>query len=126
VGGGGNFYLSTTDPTGEWSDPVWIRGQPSVPGAGLAHCGGGSGLNVLDLRDSLEAWVEHGRAPERVMATRYAGDDGSGQIEYSRPLCPFPKLARYDGVGDLNTAESFECVDAERPPLPEIGAPHLR
>ncbi|MGD8894767.1 MAG: tannase/feruloyl esterase family alpha/beta hydrolase [Acidobacteriota bacterium] len=93
---------------------------------GVAHCGGGSGPNVLELRDSLEAWVEHGRAPERVMASRYAGDEGSGQIAYSRPLCPFPKTARYDGSGDLNAAESFECVDAERPPSPEIGAPYLR
>jgi feruloyl esterase len=93
---------------------------------GFAHCGGGPGPNVLELRDSLEAWVERGQTPERLLAIRYRGDDRSGSFEYSRPLCPFPKVARYDGAGDPSQAESFECVEAERPPLPEIGAEYLR
>jgi len=93
---------------------------------GVAHCGGGTGPNILELADTLEAWVERGRAPEWITATRHVEDDRSGPVEYSRPLCPFPKLARYDGAGDPNEAGSFECVDAERPPLPEVGAPYLR
>jgi len=93
---------------------------------GVAHCGGGPGPNVLELRDALEDWVERDRAPERIVAKRLGGDGRSGPLEYARPLCPFPKRARYHGVGDPSRAESFECVDAERPRLPEIGAPYLR
>jgi feruloyl esterase len=93
---------------------------------GVAHCGGGPGPNVFELRAALEAWVERGLAPERIATVRLAGHGRSGQVQYSRPLCPFPKRARYDGVGDRSRAESFECVDAERPPLPQIGPSYLR
>jgi feruloyl esterase len=93
---------------------------------GMAHCGGGPGPNVLEPRAALEAWVERGQAPDRIVATRYAGDGRSGEVADSRPLCPYPKEARYDGVGDPTRAESFDCVDVTRPPLPEIGAPYLR
>lgn len=93
---------------------------------GVAHCGGGPGPNVLEFQAALETWVERGRAPERIVATRLAGDVGSGQVEYSRPLCPFPERARWNGVGDPSKAESFDCIDGEPPPLPEIGASYLR
>jgi feruloyl esterase len=93
---------------------------------GVAHCGGGPGPHLLELRDALEAWVEQGRAPERILARRPARKDLSGTVEYSRPLCPFPRIARYDGVGDPSQAESFQCVDAEPPTLPEVGATYLR
>jgi feruloyl esterase len=93
---------------------------------GVAHCGGGPGPNVLEPRAALEAWVERGQAPDRIVATRLAGGGRSGEVAYSRPLCPYPKHARYDGVGDPTKAESFDCVDVKRPMLSEIGASYLR
>jgi feruloyl esterase len=93
---------------------------------GVAHCGGGPGPNVLELRDALEDWVEHGRAPERIVAKRLGEGSRDGPAEYARPLCPYPKRAGYDGVGDPSRAESFECIDGERARLPTIGARYLR
>lgn len=31
MSGGGHFYVSTEDPTGEWSDPVWVEGNGFDP-----------------------------------------------------------------------------------------------
>jgi feruloyl esterase len=51
---------------------------------------------------ALERWVEHGTAPERVVATK-------ANSPLTRPLCPYPKLAKYKGAGDTNDPASFDC-----------------
>ena len=56
---------------------------------GMAHCGGGSGPNTLDMQAALEQWVERGVAPDQIIATRSIG----GVVERSRPLCVYPKTA---------------------------------
>jgi len=73
-----------------------------VPGMG--HCAGGPATDRFDGLDALVRWVEQGQAPERVLAS------GSGAVpaSISRPLCPWPKQARYDG-GDTASAASFSC-----------------
>jgi alpha-N-arabinofuranosidase len=30
VGGDGNFFVTASDPKGEWSEPIWIRGQGGI------------------------------------------------------------------------------------------------
>lgn len=72
---------------------------------GMAHCGGGPGPNTFDMQAALEQWVEHGTAPERIVATRVL----NGIVDRSRPLCPHPQLAVYKGSGDTNDAASFVC-----------------
>jgi pimeloyl-ACP methyl ester carboxylesterase len=73
-----------------------------VPGMG--HCGGGSrALDRFDLLTPLVDWVESARAPDRVIAT------GSSAPGESRPLCPFPSYARYDGKGDAREAAHYSC-----------------
>lgn len=73
-----------------------------VPGVG--HCGGGPGTDRFDALAALEAWVERGQAPERIVAE---GRLPNGTR--TRPLCAYPKVARYLGQGDPNAAASFEC-----------------
>jgi feruloyl esterase len=90
-----------------------------VPGMG--HCGGGIGPNNFgnrgnrfngdperDLLSALERWVEKGVAPERFIGTGNVGGDPAKTL--TRPLCPYPQVARYNGSGDPNHAASFTCA----------------
>ena len=72
---------------------------------GVFHCGGGTGPQVFDSFAALVRWVEDGEVPDRIMASRVE----SGAVVRTRPLCPYPYVARYDGKGHPNSAESFEC-----------------
>jgi feruloyl esterase len=73
---------------------------------GMAHCGGGPGPDEFDPLAAIQAWAENGDAPDRIVAVRR----NRGAIERSRPLCPFPQVARWDGRGDVDRASSFGCV----------------
>jgi hypothetical protein len=76
---------------------------------GVAHCGGGSGPQPQNLFDALVDWVEHGVAPEQILA-----ETTSGTVK--RPLCPYPQTAIYNGLGNPNDAASFHCGgDLEAP-----------
>jgi len=72
---------------------------------GVEHCGGGVGPNVFDAFGALVRWVERRDAPDRIVASRIEG----GNVVRTRPLCPYPSAARYDGKGDPNSADSFVC-----------------
>ena len=67
---------------------------------GVAHCGGGAGPQPQNLFTTLMAWAEGGPAPDSILAS------GGGR---TRPLCPFPQTALYDGVGNPSLAASFAC-----------------
>jgi tannase/feruloyl esterase len=75
---------------------------------GVDHCAGGEGAFVFDALGVLDAWVEDGRAPERIVASRPA----AGGAERVRPLCPYPTVAKYDGAGNTDDAASFACGPA--------------
>jgi feruloyl esterase len=82
------------------------------PVPGMAHCGGGPATDRFDLFSVLVDWVEHGTAPTTVTATARADNRELPQgwsPTRSRPLCDWPKVARYRGAGDLESAESFRC-----------------
>jgi feruloyl esterase len=93
---------------------------------GLYHCQGGPGPNVLDVEGALEKWVEQGVAPETIAATKRRDDKPAEAVTMSRPLCPYPKRAHYDGSGDPAEASSFSCVEATRYPNPLPAAAYLR
>jgi len=87
-----------------------------VPGMG--HCSGGPATDQFDMLTALVAWVEQGQAPESVRASaRGAGNAAGANVDLpagwsatrSRPLCPYPKVARYSGSGDVESAASFSC-----------------
>ena len=76
---------------------------------GVLHCGGGPGPNVFDTLTPLVRWVEQGTAPERIVATKFAGDNPAAKVLTTRPLCPFPQFAEYTGRGNTNDATNFVC-----------------
>lgn len=72
---------------------------------GMLHCGGGPGPNTFDMLAALENWVEHNRAPERVVASHAT----SGVQDRTRPLCVYPKVAVHTGRGSTDEAANFVC-----------------
>lgn len=124
-------YHGTSDPifssddTTAWYDSVRAanNGDASkfarfyrVPG--MNHCSGGSATDQFDMLTPLVNWVEKGEAPDSVVATaRGPGNAGgvnadvpaSWSANRTRPLCVYPKVARYNGTGDVESASSFSC-----------------
>lgn len=88
-----------------------------VPGMG--HCAGGSGATSFgnqggpapvvdaqhDLLTALDAWVERGVGPDRLIASRVV----NGETVRTRPLCPYPRRATYTGRGNPEVAASYVC-----------------
>lgn len=72
---------------------------------GMNHCGGGDGPSVFDMLSDLEEWVEKGNAPNRIIASRI----NNGKIDRTRPLCPYPQVAKYKGTGSTDDAANFVC-----------------
>jgi feruloyl esterase len=83
-------------PLAEWSRLFLVPG--------MGHCGGGARtFDQFDLLSPLIDWVESGRAPESVIAT---SKTVPGE---SRPLCPFPRHAHFDGSGDARQSPNYTC-----------------
>ena len=76
---------------------------------GMHHCGGGPGPNTIDTLTPLENWVEKGETPRRIIATKYVNNVPAQGVERTRPLCAYPKVARYVGSGSIDDAANFEC-----------------
>ena len=74
-----------------------------VPGMG--HCGGGNGTSTFDMVAALDGWVDGGRAPEQIAASRVR----DGKADRTRPLCAWPRLATYSGSGSVDDAANFVC-----------------
>jgi feruloyl esterase len=73
---------------------------------GMGHCGGGDGPSAFDMIEPLEQWVEQGKAPDGVVASHRAGN----QTDRTRPLCPYPQVAKYKGAGSIDEAANFACA----------------
>lgn len=84
---------------------------------GMNHCSGGPATDQFDMLVPLVQWVEQGKAPDTVLAqARGAGANvvntelpASWSANRTRPLCVYPKVARYNGTGDVENASSFSC-----------------
>jgi hypothetical protein len=76
------------------------------PVPGMQHCAGGPATDQFSAFDALVAWVERGVAPDQLMATAGPRSPWPGR---TRPLCPYPKVARYQGSGSIEQAGSFRC-----------------
>ncbi|HET8881052.1 MAG TPA: tannase/feruloyl esterase family alpha/beta hydrolase [Solimonas sp.] len=98
---------------------------------GMEHCVGGPGTNAVGwlplpgnapdanggIGAALEAWVERGEAPQSIVAAKYE-DDMRGMLApatttliRTRPLCPYPQVARWNGEGSTDEARNFSCVN---------------
>ncbi len=104
---------------------------------GVAHCGNGEGYDQIDLLTPLMRWTEEGIAPQEIMAgkrataaadlppmtekpdaqTQFHGvqkvsqpyADAAPAVIATRPVYPFPAIARYNGRGDVNDGENYHA-----------------
>jgi feruloyl esterase len=113
----------------DYFDRIDGKGRPKAAFAalffapGMQHCFGGRGPSVFgqapvvmsgnpdtDIVAALDRWVEKGQPPARIVASTFNPQpNGPG----SRPLCPYPQTARYEGRGDRSKPDSYACVAAE-------------
>ncbi len=91
----------------------------SVPGSN--GCPAFANPDGFKTFDALQAWVEEGKAPERIIYPHTKGggmmgmgDGGKLEVYRTRPVCAYPKQARYIGTGDINDAANFKCVDPKK------------
>ena len=73
---------------------------------GMDHCRGGVGPNEADFIGALERWRESNVAPDAIVASHRTGE----RVDRTRPLCPYPQVAKYKGTGSTDDASNFECV----------------
>ncbi|AMO24039.1 tannase/feruloyl esterase family alpha/beta hydrolase [Ramlibacter solisilvae] len=123
-------YHGTSDPIFSSDDTTnWFQGLTGNSGSsnfarlflvpGMNHCSAGPATDQFDMLTPLVNWVERGQAPGSVVASaRGAGNAGGVNADVpapwaanrTRPLCPYPQVARYKGSGSLEEAASFSCV----------------
>lgn len=104
-----NYYDAVTDKMGGIDATRQFARLFVAPG--LGHCRGGAGPNVFDTLNALDNWVKNGEAPERIIAVKFNNDDPSDGVKMTRPICPYPRVARWTGTGTVNRASNFHCVD---------------
>jgi tannase/feruloyl esterase len=71
----------------------------------LKHCGGGPGPSQFNAMGALERWRESNVAPDLLIASHVT----SNHVDRTRPLCPYPQVAQYKGLGSTNDAANFAC-----------------
>ncbi|MDR0201357.1 MAG: tannase/feruloyl esterase family alpha/beta hydrolase [Delftia acidovorans] len=116
--------IFSSDDTVQWYDTLRRNHGDAADFArlylvpGMNHCSGGPATEQFDMLSSLVAWVEKGQAPDRVIASaRGPGNAGGVNADLpatwsptrTRPLCPHPLAAHYNGSGDMESAASFSC-----------------
>ena len=92
---------------------------------GVYHCSGGPGPDQVggagadapvpdadhDMLTALEQWVEHGVAPNQLIASKVV----DGLVTRTRPVCAYPAYAQYTGSGSTDDAANFSCVRSGPP-----------
>ncbi|MFY9610459.1 MAG: tannase/feruloyl esterase family alpha/beta hydrolase [Blastocatellia bacterium] len=115
-----NYYESVVAKMGKRDAGSFVR-LYMVPG--LQHCGGGPGPDNFgsfvtsaqsdpqhDMTMALERWIEEGKAPDRIIASKRQSQDPKSPVIRTRPLCPYPQVAHYKGSGSTDDAANFVCT----------------
>jgi feruloyl esterase len=97
-----NFYTAVLQKLGGGKQDNWIR-LYMVPG--MTHCQGGPGPDEFNKMAAIERWRESNSTPNELTAYHVSGNT----VDMSRPLCPYPQVATYKGVGSTNDAANFAC-----------------
>jgi hypothetical protein len=71
--------------------------EPAGPG------GGGSGCNMFDKLGLIDQWVETGKAPERIVASKIS----DGKVVRTHAVWAYPAIAKYTGKGSMDDAANF-------------------
>jgi len=125
------MYHGLADPIGNAYDTVQYYNAVSKSVAntpefarlflspGMGHCRGGVGPNTFDAIGALENWVEKGQAPNQLLAAAHGLESKTGGLATAaqvtegatrtRPLCAYPKQAKYKGSGSIDEASNFVC-----------------
>ena len=74
---------------------------------GMAHCSGGPATDTADTLQAMVDWVEKGTAPDSINARATATN--AYFPNRTRPLCAWPKFAKYKGSGSLEDGANFSC-----------------
>ena len=99
-----NYYNSVLDYMG---GPANVRDSYRLFMApGMDHCGGGDGPNTFDSIWVIDEWVETGKAQDQIIASHIR----DGKTDRTRPLCPYPRVAIYKGIGSTDEAANFSCL----------------
>jgi feruloyl esterase len=121
-----DYYNSVVTTMGPQDTDRFVR---LYMAPGMQHCGGGPGPTSFgqfgmpnaptdpqhNMSAALEQWVEKGIAPDKIIATKYVSDLNPAQgVKMTRPLCPFPQIAKYKGTGEINDESSFVCVQGKK------------
>lgn len=101
-----NYFNRVVDANGGAAETARFARLYMAPGVG--HCGGGAGPMPTGLLETVVNWVEHGAAPTTIAARR-ALDGGATR---TRPLCPYPTTAQWNGTGSTDEAANFTCVNS--------------
>ena len=109
-----NYYNSVMDVMGSKAETQNFLRLFMAPG--MEHCQGGVGPNTFDSLTPLAQWVENGVAPAQIIASN--SDRG-----ITRPLCPYPQVAKYKGSGSTNAASNFVCANPVWVYLPLVMRP---
>jgi feruloyl esterase len=124
-------YHGVSDPIFSVNDTeTWYKGLQANNGSdasgfarfyrvpSMGHCSGGPAADQFDMLTPLVNWVEKGQAPDSVTASvRGVGNAGGANADVpaswstsrSRPLCAYPKMAKYKGTGSIEDAANFAC-----------------
>ncbi len=96
-----NYYSTVLSKMGQKQDN-WVR---LFMAPGMQHCGNGPGPSQVNYMGALERWRESGAAPDQLTASHVTNN----RVDMTRPLCPYPQVAQYKGVGSTNDAANFVC-----------------
>ena len=117
-----DYYKAVAARMGGWTQIQPFYRLFMAPG--MMHCGLGPGPSAVggvfgppppshdpehDVLSSLDRWVEKGEAPEKIIATRYNGEDPASGVAAQRPWCAYPANARFSGSGNHSDAAAFVC-----------------
>ena len=75
---------------------------------GMTQCSGGPATDTFDSIQVMVEWVEQGKAPDRISAS--ALPTQAWFPARTRPLCPYPRYARYSGSGSVEDGANFICA----------------
>ena len=102
-----NYYQTVVETVGDESKTQNFLRLFMAPG--MQHCNGGPGPDTFDSLAALEQWVEEGNAPEQIIASHLT----DGEVDRTRPLCPYPQVAQYTGEGSTDDAANFVCANPQ-------------
>jgi feruloyl esterase len=110
------YYRAVTKQMGGLARTEQFARLFMIPG--MYHCSGGLAPNTFDSLTPVMEWVERGAAPQRLVATAVNAGELNGR---TRPVYPYPNVARYNGNGSIDDAANFHPVRGYDAPVPWLG-----